>query len=117
MSGTPPPMSRASHEKYCTDCGSVISAKAEICPKCGVRQLPVPGLMGHSTPGGRNRIAAALFALILGGLGVHKFYLGNIKEGIIYLLFCWTFIPAIVGFIERIIYLTMSDDAFEQKYG
>ena len=55
--------------------------------------------------------------LILGGLGVHKFYLGNIKEGIIYLLFCWTFIPAVVGFIEGIIYLTMSDDAFERKYG
>jgi RNA polymerase subunit RPABC4/transcription elongation factor Spt4 len=25
-------------EKFCTDCGSVIKLKAEICPKCGIRQ-------------------------------------------------------------------------------
>ena len=112
-----PPVPRTSSEKYCTDCGPVISAKAEICPKCGVRQLPVPGPMGHSTPAGRNQIAAALFAILLGGLGVHKFYLGRVGQGILYLLFCWTFIPAIVGLIEGIVYLTMSDYAFEQKYG
>jgi TM2 domain-containing membrane protein YozV/ribosomal protein L40E len=118
MSVTPPPVPpRALGEKYCTDCGSVISAKAEICPKCGVRQLPVPGLIGRSTPSGRNRIAAALFAILLGGLGIHKFYLGRVGQGILYLVFFWTFIPALVGFIEGIIYLTMSDRDFEEKYG
>jgi hypothetical protein len=28
-------------QKYCSDCGSVILRKAEICPKCGCRQIPV----------------------------------------------------------------------------
>jgi hypothetical protein len=28
-----------------------------------------------------------------------------------------TFIPAIIALIEGIIYLTMSDEAFEHKYG
>jgi len=65
---------------------------------------------------GRNRIAAALFALFLGGLGVHKFYLGQIGLGILYLVFCWTFIPAIVGLVEGIILLTMSDAEFAAKY-
>ena len=109
--------SKAANEKFCTDCGAVISARAEICPKCGVRQSAAPGLIGAMTPSGKNRVAAALFALLLGGLGIHKFYLGRVGQGILYLIFCWTFIPTIIGFIEGIIYLTMSDQAFEAKYG
>ncbi len=66
--------------------------------------------------GGRSKVAAGLFAIFLGGLGIHKFYLGQVGQGILYLLFCWTFIPAIVGFIEGIIYLTMSDEAFTLKH-
>jgi len=64
----------------------------------------------------KNRTAAGLFALLLGGLGVHKFYLGQIGMGILYLLFCWTFIPAIVGLVEGILYLTMSDADFNARY-
>ena len=103
-------------EKFCHECGAVIRAKAEICPKCGVRQSV--GSNGLSiTPNGKNKLAAALFAILLGDLGIHKFYLGQVGWGVLYLLFCWTFIPAIVGLIEGIIYLSMSDQAFAQKYG
>lgn len=107
-------------EKFCKDCGQIIAMKAEICPKCGVRQFAPPATaatLGPTSASGRSRIAAAIFAIFLGGLGIHKFYLGQVGMGILYLLFCWTFIPAIVGFIEGIIYLTMSDDAFAAKYG
>ena len=72
---------------------------------------------GPVAGGSRTRVAAALFAFFLGGLGIHKFYLGRTGEGIIYLIFCWTFIPAIVALIEGIIYLTMSDEEFAAKYG
>jgi len=41
-----------------------------------------------------------LLALFLGGLGVHKFWLGSAGMGILYLLFCWTFIPSIVAIID-----------------
>lgn len=51
-----------------------------------------------------------------GGLGIHKFYLGMKWWGLFYLLFCWTGIPAIVGFIEGIIYLFQSEEKFNQKY-
>ncbi|WP_143222471.1 TM2 domain-containing protein [Acinetobacter sp. ANC 4470] len=67
--------------------------------------------------GSKNRIVAAILAFFLGGFGVHKFYLGQIGWGIIYLLFCWTFIPALVAFIEFIIYLCTSDKDFARKYG
>ena len=36
---------------------------------------------------------------------------------IIYLIFCWTFIPAIIGFLEDPWYLFMSEESFERKYG
>jgi TM2 domain-containing membrane protein YozV len=100
----------AQNESFCRDCGSVIQARAEICPKCGIRQRTPVGASS------RNRTSAALFAFFLGGLGAHKFYLGQPGLGILYLLFCWTFIPAIVGLIEGIVYLSMSDASFAARY-
>jgi TM2 domain-containing membrane protein YozV len=41
-----------------------------------------------------------LLALFLGCFGVHHFYLGRVGLGILYLCFCWTGIPAILGLIE-----------------
>lgn len=64
----------------------------------------------------RNRIAAALLAIFLGDFGIHKFYLGKPVQGFIYLIFFWTFLPSLIGFIEGIIYLCMSDKSFENKY-
>jgi hypothetical protein len=97
--------------KYCFECGEVIRAKAEICPHCGVRQ---PG-SGYS--GRRSRITAALFAIFLGSLGVHKFYLGKPGWGVLYVLFCWTLIPGLIGLVEGIAYISMTDDAFDREYG
>lgn len=64
----------------------------------------------------KNKTSAVLLALFLGGFGAHKFYLGRNLQGVLYLLFCWTFIPAIIAFIEFIIYLTMDDKSFNAKY-
>lgn len=108
---------RANGEKYCSDCGKVISERAEICPRCGVRQLAPPSSSGGTARNGKSKIAAALLAFFLGGFGVHKFYLGQVGWGLVYLLFFWTFIPAIIAFIEFILLLTMSDEAFDRKYG
>ncbi|MES2614554.1 MAG: NINE protein [Bdellovibrionota bacterium] len=96
-------------EKFCRDCGKVIKQRAEICPHCGCRQLQPLNL-------DKNRIIVALLALFLGGFGIHKFYLGKTGAGIVYLVFFWTFIPTIIGFIEGIIYLCMSEDEFQRKY-
>lgn len=99
-------------DKYCVHCGASIDTRAEICPRCGVRQpsLKRPGSISR-------RIAAAIFAILLGSFGVHRFYLGQIGWGILYVLFCWTLIPAVAGLIEGILYLTMSDDEFDARYG
>lgn len=98
-------------EKFCADCGAVIKQKAELCPKCGVRQKAA------EAPNGKSRMAAALFAFFLGGFGGHKFYLGQTGLGLLYLVFFWTFIPALAALIEFILFLTMSDEKFNLKYG
>lgn len=64
----------------------------------------------------KNKIIAILLAVFLGDWGIHKFYLGQVGWGILYILFSWTFIPMIVGWIEALMYLTMSNKEFEAKY-
>ncbi|WP_442048482.1 TM2 domain-containing protein [Paenibacillus sp. 2TAB19] len=64
----------------------------------------------------KNKVLAGILAILFGGLGVHKFYLGSMGWGIVYLLFCWTFIPGIIGLIEGIIYLCTPNDRFQAKY-
>ena len=98
-------------EKYCGSCGKIIKDRAEICPNCGVRAsraMPTTD---------KSKTTAGIFALLLGGIGAHKFYLGSPGMGVVYLLFCWTFIPSLIGLFEGISLLTMSEESFAQKYG
>jgi TM2 domain-containing membrane protein YozV len=66
--------------------------------------------------GNRSRGAAALLAFFFGGFGAHKFYLGQTGVGILYLVFCWTFLPFLIGYFEAVGYLLMSDRAFDLRY-
>lgn len=63
----------------------------------------------------KNRTTAALMAFFLGGFGGHQFYLGNTGKGILYLVFCWTYIPCIIALIEGIMLITQSDEDFNVK--
>ncbi|MCL1907817.1 MAG: TM2 domain-containing protein [Holophagaceae bacterium] len=95
---------------FCHGCGREIHHTAVACPNCGAAQAVRSGASSKS------RVAAALLAFFLGGVGVHKFYLGQIGLGVVYLIFFWTLIPSIVALIEFIILLCMSDEAFAAKY-
>lgn len=64
----------------------------------------------------KNKIVVALLIFVGGWFGIHKFYLGESGAGLIYLLFCWTGIPAIIAFFEFFIFLFMSDEAFDARY-
>ncbi|MDR6845188.1 TM2 domain-containing protein [Flavobacterium granuli] len=65
-----------------------------------------------------KKILAGVLAIVLGGLGVHKFILGYTQEGIIQLIIgvvtCG--IGSIIGLVEGIIYLTKTDEEFYQTY-
>jgi TM2 domain-containing membrane protein YozV len=59
---------------------------------------------------------AGLLGVFLGWLGVHKFYLDRPIQGIVYIIFCFTFIPAIIWFLEWISYFSYkNDDEFTKK--
>lgn len=124
-------------DKYCSTCGEVIKMAAEICPKCGVRQTvvqvppPPQGIYGAgpAITARKDKTTAGLLAILLEGIGIHKFYLGFTVPGLVYLLvntiglaITWMllFIPnialGVMAIIEGIIYLTKTDVEFEQLY-
>ncbi|WP_222434326.1 TM2 domain-containing protein [Planomicrobium sp. CPCC 101110] len=65
----------------------------------------------------KSKTAAGLLGIFLGDFGAHKFYLGKTKTGFLYLAFCWTAIPAVLGFIEGVSYLLQSEEKFQAKHG
>jgi TM2 domain-containing membrane protein YozV len=48
----------------------------------------------------RDELLGVLLAVLLGSFGAHHFYLRRNGLGILYLVFFWTGIPAILGIIE-----------------
>lgn len=123
--------------RVCSQCGAALEGDSKFCKYCGTNngineetnnqaqyQEPVYSrqiMQSAETVGTKvpvkSKVTAGILAILLGGLGIHKFYLGKIFQGILYILFCWTYIPAIIGVIEGIIYLTKSDEAWAEKVG
>jgi hypothetical protein len=64
----------------------------------------------------KQRAVAILLCFFLGGFGVHKFYLGKNIQGIIYLIFSWTFIPSIIAFFDFFGLCFMSDRDFNIRF-
>lgn len=78
----------------------------------------------------KSKVAAALLAFFLGGLGIHGFYLGNTSMGITLLLvnlisvplmligigFLGLFGVGIICLIQTILYLVAPDQEFYNKY-
>jgi len=64
----------------------------------------------------KNKRIATILAFFLGGFGVHRFYLGQPILGLIYLLFFWTFIPFLIGYLDFIFFLSYSNDKFNFKF-
>lgn len=123
----------------CPQCGAPIDPGATECKFCGEKvaiqqvnqqmnaqpvyvQQPQPVYVQQPQTAinpawpVKSKVAAGILAIFFGGLGVHKFYLGKVGMGILYLCFCWTYIPALVGFIEGIIYLCSNDENFQLKH-
>lgn len=57
-----------------------------------------------------NKFLYCFCALFLGGIGVHKFYAKHFVTGIWFLLFSWTYIPAIIAFFEFLAALFIKSD-------
>lgn len=89
---------------FCPNCGAQTAPGAAVCTQCGVALAqPIPA--GEQ----KSKLTAGLLGILLGGLGIHNFYLGYTGKGIaqIALSFCFG-IGYIWGLIEGIMILTGS---------
>ncbi len=81
---------------------------------------------GNSNDSSSKKIAAGICGILLGCFGVHKFILGYTTEGLIMLIggivggliTCGvgSIVMGVIGLAEGIIYLTKSDQEFEDIY-
>lgn len=96
----------------CPYCKEDIQELAVKCKHCGSMLNTL-----HNQPSSqeKSKIGVGLLALLLGGLGIHKFYLGSWGWGIVYIVFVFTYIPSIVALVEAIRYFTLDEDDFQQK--
>lgn len=99
---------------YCPKCGRKVPENIMYCPDCGTS-------ISSSTAGYQfqknDKTLTGILAIVLGGLGIHYFYLGKNTAGILTIIitfFC--FIWWIVMIIQGILILTMSEEDFRAKY-
>lgn len=64
----------------------------------------------------RKKTTAGLLGLFLGSFGSHGFYLGYWAWACFYLLFWWTYIPALIGMIEGVLIFILPKYLFEKFY-
>jgi len=86
-------------KNFCQNCGQPTNPVAEVCIKCGVK------LTGEAE---KSKIVAGILGILVGGFGVHRFYLGYIGIGIaqIFVTLITFGAGALWGFIEGILILT-----------
>jgi TM2 domain-containing membrane protein YozV len=74
--------------------------------------------MQSTTTRGKEKTVAGILGILLGGFGVHHFYLGSTTSGVIVLalsvITCG--IGGLVGVVEGVMILIMSDEEFNQRY-
>jgi TM2 domain-containing membrane protein YozV len=90
----------------CRGCGKQIHKSAPTCPHCGAVQR---------TTRYKSKTAAGVLAIFIGGLGIHRFYLGQ-WWGVFYLLLCWTGIPGLISLVEGIVFLCSNPEKWDDKY-
>ena len=93
-------MEEQQERKKCPFCGGEILSTVAKCKHCGEFVNKE-----YIATNGKSKVAAALLAFFIGGFGVHMFYVGRTKAGVLYLIFCWTYIPALLALIDFIFIL------------
>lgn len=102
------------HVYFCHGCGRRIFTP--VCPHCGATRKPPWGTSASTASASdKSKVTAGVLALLLGGIGIHKFYTGAWGWGLVYIVLCWTYVPALVALVEGIRYLTLAQADFERK--
>ncbi|MCC8141314.1 MAG: NINE protein [Lachnospiraceae bacterium] len=112
---------------YCKNCGSSMNDNAKFCPKCGTPVTPEGSAgttfsdYGNATAAQpapeievseKSWLAALLLEIFLGGLGIHRFYVGKIGTGIL-----WLLTAGIVGIGWIVDLVMIATGKFKDKQG
>ncbi len=66
--------------------GEKLSFKEKLALKLFNKKLDKLNENGNASNGGKNQLVALLLAIFVGGLGIHRFYLGYTWQGVVQLL-------------------------------
>lgn len=105
---------KGSGNSFCANCGKEISPNADVCLNCGVKVSNAN--VNSDDLAGKDKTTAGILALLLGGFGVHNFYLGESKKGVVKILLCWTGISSILALIDAIKIFTDKYEADSTKF-
>ena len=65
---------------------------------------------------GKSKVVAGILGILLGFLGIHHFYLGSTTSGIVCIVSNCLLLGGLIGLIEGIMLLVMSDQDFDARY-
>ncbi len=113
--------------QYCGGCGKALPKMEDEQAEAGASSQPASAASpAPARPASTDskKMVVGILAILLGGLGIHKFMLGYTMPGVILLLvgtvgffvFGLGIVAWLVGLIEGIIYLTKSDEDFRRIY-
>lgn len=94
--------------KYCAACGKELTENAFACLNCGVAadygsaKKKSGGLKTDWCPSDKEPVLVIVLAILLGAFGIHNFYLGETKKGILKLCTCWFLVGEILALIDFI---------------
>ncbi|MBU3144548.1 TM2 domain-containing protein [Clostridium sp. CF012] len=71
---------------FCHNCGSQNDDGSNFCKTCGINLLIQQNKTEVRTISDKNWLVALLLCVFLGGIGIHRFYVGKIGTGILMIL-------------------------------
>lgn len=73
---------------YCPNCGKPVNEETNFCPNCGMplKSISEPKPAKETVSDDDRWLITLLLCILVGSLGVHRFYTGNILTGVLMLI-------------------------------
>lgn len=93
---------------FCENCGQPVTAGSDVCLNCGVA-VKKSGASGDLA--GKDKTTMIIICLLLGGLGIHNFMMGETKKGVLKIVLSLCF--GLGGILALIDLIKICTDKYE----